>query len=166
MLNLGGLGGLQMINPLQGMVLNGLAGPGPGGMVQAGTGNPALAAPGGPGATTLNGATVKLVGNELKLVGPGDTPVSSHTGPGAAGGASGGPTHVMVDGSLIPISTNPQTIVPPGSALPLSTVVGAGKPPQQLSLGGNSILQVRLDMGRAYPVHLGQRVLVMILLCM
>ena len=136
MLSLGGLGGLQVINPLQGMVLNGMAGPSPANILAGGTGNPSLTVPGA-GTATLNGATVKLIGNELKLVGPGDIPVSAQTGGG------GGPTHVMVDGSLIPISTNPQTIVPPGSALPLSTVVGTSKPPQQLSLGGSSMLQVR-----------------------
>ncbi|RUS75734.1 hypothetical protein EGW08_016516, partial [Elysia chlorotica] len=151
-LHLGGLGGLQLINPLQGMVLNGMAGPAPANMISAGAGNSSLTAPGGLGTTTLSGATVKLIGNELKLVGPGDMPVSSQTG-------GGGPTHVMVDGSLIPISTNPQTIVPPGSALPLSTVVGTTKPPHQLPLGGGSVLQFDPSNSGGPPIlfnHAGQ----------
>lgn len=91
-----------MVNPFSGMLVNNMG-------------------------TALNGATVKLVGNELKIVQPGDN------------SSAQGPTHVMVDGSLIPISTNPQTIVP--SSAPINTMA---QKQQQLSLGGNSILQVML----------------------
>ncbi|XP_055866104.1 serine-rich adhesin for platelets-like isoform X2 [Biomphalaria glabrata] len=111
-LNLAGLSGLQMVNPFSNMMVNNMA-------------------------NTLNGATVKLVGNELKIVQPGD------------GSASQGPTHVMVDGSLIPISTNPQTIMPTATA-PLSTL--AQKQQQQLSLGGNSILQFDPNNPSAPPI--------------
>ncbi|CAG5133831.1 unnamed protein product [Candidula unifasciata] len=100
MLNLAGFGGLQVVNPFTGMIVNNLG-------------------------NALNGATVKLVGNELKLIQPGDS----------SSGAQG-PTHVMVDGSLIPISTNPQTIMP--SPASLNTM---GQKAQQLPLPGNSILQ-------------------------
>ncbi|CAL1530051.1 unnamed protein product, partial [Lymnaea stagnalis] len=108
-LNLAGLGGLQMVNPFTGM-FNTVG-------------------------TALNGATVKLVGNELKIVQPGDNT------------APQGPTHVMVDGSLIPISTNPQTIVP--TAAPLNTI---GQKQSQLALGGNPILQYDPTNPSAPPI--------------
>ncbi|KAH9500369.1 hypothetical protein Btru_071625 [Bulinus truncatus] len=110
-LNLAGLSGLQMVNPFSNMLMNNMT-------------------------TALNGATVKLVGNELKIIQPGESSVTQ------------GPTHVMVDGSLIPISTNPQTIVP-AAAAPLSTMAHKQ---QQLSLGGNSILQFDPNNPNAPPI--------------
>ncbi|BFZ13898.1 hypothetical protein BsWGS_16938 [Bradybaena similaris] len=126
-LNLASFGGLQVVNPFTGMIVNNLG-------------------------TTLNGATVKLVGNELKLVQPGES----------SSGAQG-PTHVMVDGSLIPISTNPQTIVP--SPASLSTM---GQKAQSLPLPGNPILQFDpmnpnappiIINGPATSLHMGPQVL-------
>ena len=131
-------GGLQIVNPFTGMVMNNM---GATAIPQAAAATPSNAAPAS--SMPFNGTAIKFVGNDVKIVNPGDNT---------------GPTHVMVDGSLIPISTNPQTIVP--TPLPLATAQGqAGLPlgtaPGQsgLPLGSatgqkpvinsNSILQVR-----------------------
>ena len=109
------------MNPFTGMVMNNMAG------VPQAAGPPTNPSAAAASNLPFNGTAIKFVGNDVKIVNPGD---------------AAGPTHVMVDGSLIPISTNPQTIVP--APLPLATAQGQSGIP----LGG-APSQAGLPLGNA-----------------